>query len=78
MQGDLCTGHQKRPDQLSKEEFENLLNIIYENGADPEWLVGKCPHCHEPFEYNYGTIMYGHWPSACPNLEDTSGSPTEV
>lgn len=52
---------------IDKDEFNRLMKSIYESGGDPEFVVGKCPHCGEPFEYWHG-LKHGHLASQCPKM----------
>ena len=46
---------------------QNLKRLleIYKEGGSPEFVAGRCPFCHEPFEYVLGKVR-GHLPMDCP------------
>ena len=55
-----------RNGEITIEDFDLLLARIYKEGADPEIVIGKCPRCGEPFHYEHGKVLAGHWLSDCP------------
>ena len=51
--------------EVSWEEIERMMDMLYEHGGNPEYVIGRCPHCGEPFEYELGTLKQGHFASKC-------------
>ena len=54
--------------KVTPEEFEKMLATIHETGGNPEYVIGRCPHCKEPFTYNRRMVA-GHWASECPQKD---------